>query len=75
MGQGLRKRAASTKDKSCVLSPISARATIPVEIKNASMLGILLLRFFELLVHFLLTSGAVQITGAKTHQISSISKD
>jgi hypothetical protein len=37
MGQGLRKRAAKTKDKSCVLSPISARATIPVERRNASM--------------------------------------
>ena len=37
MGQGLRKRAASTSDKSWVLSPISAKATIPVETKNASM--------------------------------------
>jgi hypothetical protein len=46
-----------------------------VEIKKASITLILPRSFFELLVHFLLTSGAIQITGAKTHQISSISKD
>jgi hypothetical protein len=32
----LRNRAAKTKAKSCVLSPISASATMPVEIKKAS---------------------------------------
>jgi hypothetical protein len=37
MGQGLRNRAAKTKDKSCVLSPISARATMPVETRKASI--------------------------------------
>jgi hypothetical protein len=37
MGHGLRKRAAKTKDKSCVLSPISARATMPVETRKASI--------------------------------------
>jgi hypothetical protein len=37
MGQGLRKRAANTSDKSWVLSPISAKATMPVETKKASI--------------------------------------
>ncbi|KAI1693650.1 hypothetical protein Ddc_22629 [Ditylenchus destructor] len=37
MGQGLRKRAASTSDSSWVLSPISASATTEVEIRKASM--------------------------------------
>ena len=37
MGQGLRKRAARTSESSWVLSPISARATIPVETRKASM--------------------------------------
>ena len=36
MGQGLRNRAASTSDSSWVLSPISARATMPVERRKAS---------------------------------------
>ena len=37
MGRGLRKRAARMKASSWVLSPISARATMPVEIRNAFM--------------------------------------
>ncbi|MOA30522.1 hypothetical protein D3C78_1516180 [compost metagenome] len=37
MGQGLRKRAARTSARSCVLSPISAMATMAVETKKASM--------------------------------------
>ncbi|MNV69580.1 hypothetical protein D3C71_1624960 [compost metagenome] len=37
MGQGLRKRAARTSASSCVLSPISAMATMAVETKKASM--------------------------------------
>ena len=37
MGQGLRKRAAKTSDRSWVLSPISAKATMPVETRNASI--------------------------------------
>jgi hypothetical protein len=35
MGQGLRKRSANTKANSWVLSPISAKATMPVEIQKA----------------------------------------
>ena len=37
MGTGLRNFAASTSASSCVLSPISASATTPVETRNASM--------------------------------------
>jgi len=37
IGSGFLKRAASTSDSSCVLSPISASATIPVEIRKASI--------------------------------------
>jgi threonine dehydratase len=37
IGTGLRKRPASTKDSSWVLSPISARATMLTEVKKASM--------------------------------------
>ncbi|EWS59935.1 hypothetical protein Y695_04600 [Hydrogenophaga sp. T4] len=36
MGQGLRNRAASTSESNWVLSPISARATMPVERRKAS---------------------------------------
>jgi hypothetical protein len=36
MAQGLRNLAARTKDKSWVLSPISAMATRVVEVRNAS---------------------------------------
>ena len=41
IGQGLRKRTARISANNCVLSPISASATIPVETKNASIAGIL----------------------------------
>src|SRR5581483_3919938 len=34
IGQGLRNLRANSSAKSCVLSPISASATIPVEIRN-----------------------------------------
>ena len=37
IGQGLRNRAASTKPSNCVLSPISASATMLVETRNASI--------------------------------------
>jgi len=37
IGQGWRKRVARRRAKSCVLSPISASATMPVEMKKASM--------------------------------------
>src|SRR5262245_6333807 len=36
IGHGRRKRAASTKDSSCVLSPISASATKAVDTRKAS---------------------------------------
>jgi len=39
IGQGLRKRAANTNASSWVLSPISAKATMAVETKKASMVG------------------------------------
>ena len=38
--QGLRKRAANTNASSWVLSPISAKATMAVETKKASMVGV-----------------------------------
>jgi hypothetical protein len=37
MGTGRLKRAASKKASSCVLSPISAKATTPVDIQKDSM--------------------------------------
>jgi hypothetical protein len=41
MGQGLRNRAAKTKDSNWVLSPISASATMPVETRSASIAQII----------------------------------
>jgi hypothetical protein len=38
MGQGRLKRAASTNDSSWVLSPISATATMAVEVSKASIM-------------------------------------
>ena len=35
IGQGLRYFAASASASNCVLSPISARATTPMEMRNA----------------------------------------
>jgi len=39
IGKGRLKRAARINARSCVLSPISARATTPVEMSNASIDG------------------------------------
>src|SRR4051812_24919364 len=45
MGSGFLKRAASRKASSCVLSPISASATTPVEMRKASKRADLIARW------------------------------